>query len=106
MNDKRIFILILSIILISGCGAYTDVQKSVQQDRVLEVNQFCGASTEYVCEADDECITSGCSGHICQGKAEEQSITTCDYKDCYDAQKHNVRCACDYGTCKWKGNQK
>ena len=55
---------------------------------------FCGTSTYGSCTSDSGCITSGCSGQICQSVKEEPAITTCEYKDCYNAAKYGMACKC------------
>jgi eight-cysteine-cluster-containing protein len=72
---------------------------------------FCGNYTNGPCSSDSDCITSGCSGQICQSVQEEPVITTCDYRDCYDAVKYGMECKCmgsptataagNAGKCMW-----
>ncbi|MCX8147556.1 MAG: eight-cysteine-cluster domain-containing protein [Candidatus Woesearchaeota archaeon] len=61
---------------------------------------FCGISTKAKCSFDYECKTGGCSGQICEGK-DENTITTCEWKECYDAIIYGVTCGCFDGRCQW-----
>ena len=63
--------------------------------------EFCGMSTEFECISDSDCITDGCSGQICRGKVEDAIITTCEWKDCYNAEVYGVECGCVNGKCMW-----
>lgn len=62
---------------------------------------FCGSSTEAECDFDSDCKTAGCSGQICQGVKEEESFSTCEYKDCYNEETYGVSCGCVEGSCQW-----
>jgi len=63
---------------------------------------FCGTSTSGQCSADSDCTSGGCSGQVCQSKSEEPMITTCEYRDCYNAEEYGVKCSCANGACAWK----
>lgn len=69
----------------------------------LEINksEFCGSSTNFACSSDSDCKIGGCSSQVCQGKNEEDMITTCEYKDCYNSEKFNLNCRCENNKCKW-----
>ncbi len=73
------------------------------QNRIKEKikNTFCGTSTFGACKIDEDCITGGCSGSVCQSKNEEPNITTCEYKDCYNAEGYNTKCVCKKNRCTW-----
>ncbi|MFN7991366.1 MAG: eight-cysteine-cluster domain-containing protein [Candidatus Micrarchaeia archaeon] len=62
---------------------------------------FCGTETKAACAKDSDCVSGGCSGQVCQGKAEEPVVTTCEYRTCYDASAAGVRCGCVQGMCRW-----
>jgi eight-cysteine-cluster-containing protein len=62
---------------------------------------FCGWSTKATCKTDEDCIKGGCSAQVCQGKTEEPEITTCEWRDCYNAEAYNLRCGCFEGKCQW-----
>lgn len=63
---------------------------------------FCGTSTNGQCSVDSDCTSGGCSGQVCQSKSEEPMITTCEYRDCYNAEAYGVKCGCVSEQCKWK----
>ena len=63
--------------------------------------KFCGWSTYGKCNNDEDCIRSGCSKQVCQSKFEESIVTTCEWIDCYDANKYGVACKCVNGRCQW-----
>ncbi len=61
---------------------------------------FCGWSTYGKCESDEDCIVAGCSSQVCAAK-NESIVTTCEWKECYDAKKYGVSCKCINGRCQW-----
>ncbi|WP_202320270.1 eight-cysteine-cluster domain-containing protein [Archaeoglobus neptunius] len=63
-------------------------------------NEFCGWSTYAECKSDADCTVGGCSGQVCMGSGED-IVTTCDWKDCYDAKKFGMTCGCFEGQCQW-----
>src|SRR3989338_5349097 len=65
------------------------------------LEEFCGTSTEGECASDDDCVTGGGCGPVCQGAAEEPVNTTCEYRECYDSKKYGVECGCVEGKCQW-----
>lgn len=52
------------------------------------------------CVTDNDCITGGCSGTICQSKDSEPIFTTCEYLPEYACYKE-TRCGCVNGKCGW-----
>ncbi|HBR22030.1 MAG TPA: hypothetical protein DD713_05610 [Nitrospiraceae bacterium] len=62
---------------------------------------FCGWSTGGECKTDSDCIKGGCSGQVCQSKKEGAVITTCEWRECYNANKYKVSCKCIEGRCEW-----
>ena len=68
-------------------------------DRV-ELGGFCGTSTYVECTAASDCNIGGCSGQLC-GTTPENSITTCEWKECYDDAQYGVACGCFEGKCQW-----
>jgi len=62
---------------------------------------FCGTSTEGVCDSDSDCVTDGCSGQVCRSKSEESVITNCVALECHDNEKYGLECGCFSGKCKW-----
>jgi eight-cysteine-cluster-containing protein len=63
--------------------------------------KFCGRSTFGKCESDEDCVTGGCSGQVCQSRFEKPVITTCEWKECYNAEKYGMMCKCVEGKCQW-----
>jgi eight-cysteine-cluster-containing protein len=64
--------------------------------------EFCGTSTHGPCQTNEDCMTSGCSGQICQSTSEDALASDCMWTDCYDDEKYGVACTCYEGSCKWK----
>ncbi len=62
---------------------------------------FCGSSTEAACDSHADCTTGGCSGQIC-GHVSEEMISTCEYRDCYNAEAYLLQCGCVQGECRWR----
>lgn len=62
--------------------------------------EFCGWSTYAECKSDVDCTTGGCSGQVCMGVGEDV-VTTCEWKDCFDAKKFNMKCGCFENKCQW-----
>jgi eight-cysteine-cluster-containing protein len=63
--------------------------------------EFCGSSTYGNCASDSDCMNGGCSGQVCQSRNEEGVITTCEWKDCYSAEKYGLSCKCTNNKCQW-----
>ena len=82
-------------------GSVTDTKTSRITDE-----EFCGSSTEGSCSEDDDCVAGGCSGQVCASKNEEPIMTTCEYTECYDAEKYGVSCVCAEGKCRWSNENK
>jgi len=64
---------------------------------------FCSWSTNGTCMNDRGCIAVGCSGQICIAVTETYPITTCEWRDCYNASAYNLRCRCISNACQWAG---
>lgn len=62
---------------------------------------FCGKSTFGECQSDSDCITAGCSNSVCQSQNEEQTITTCEWRNCYNSTGKNINCICIKNKCLW-----
>lgn len=73
--------------------------------KMISINElgsgFCGLSSFDPCLDDSECVIGGCSGQICQSKNTEPVFTTCEYRDCYNAQQYEIICKCYQQTCRW-----
>lgn len=98
--------LILSSITISAIenDMNQNQDSGVTRERIKEVIEnrfFCGKSTFGACQTDADCITAGCSNSVCQSKTEEQSVTTCEWKDCYNSSTYKVNCLCINNKCAW-----
>lgn len=93
-----VIVSVFFVLVVSGC---------VQDDKNGVVppgsgkDAFCGSSTNGECVSDSDCITGGCSSSVCQSVTEESKITTCEWKECYDAKKYGVTCNCVGKTCQW-----
>jgi len=66
-----------------------------------DLASFCGNSTQGPCNADADCLTSGCGGEICQSNTEDPLVSECIYRECSDTSLHDVRCACQDAHCRW-----
>ena len=87
---KLIFILLIAyLVLINGCS-----EQMVSEEQ----EKFCGSSSFSSCLNDDDCLIGGCSGQICGG---EKTFSTCEYRDCYNAEKYGLSCGCIDGKCSW-----
>lgn len=71
------------------------------KENSISKGNFCGTSTFGNCVTDADCVTGGCSGEICQSKDEEPIIITCEYKDCYNTEKYELKCKCLTQQCQW-----
>jgi len=92
---KQILLVIIAIVVIAAIATYFLILK--KQD----LKGFCGWSTYGKCTTDKDCIKSGCSGEVCQSRFEEPVITPCQYKECYNPEKYNVKCKCINNKCQW-----
>jgi PKD repeat protein len=61
---------------------------------------FCGWSTSRACTADTDCEPGGSYDEVCK-RVDETVSSPEGYKDCYDAAKYGLYCACFYGMCQW-----
>ena len=67
--------------------------------------KFCGWSDYGKCNSNKDCVTDGCSAQVCRSKFGEPVITSCEWLDCYDAERFNVTCKCIDGKCQWTQNK-
>lgn len=88
----------------ANISGYYDLVEVYYEGRMVfpDLESFCGTSTGGACSADMDCIRGGCSAQVCQSRFEEQIITTCEWRDCYDAHDYGVLCACEEGACSWQ----
>jgi len=89
-----IAILIIAIVVV----LYIAMQKPAEKPS----EAFCGSSTEGRCSGNSDCKVGGCSGQVCQSKQEANIITTCEWRNCYNASAYNLECKCINGKCKWR----
>lgn len=64
-------------------------------------DNFCGISTHGKCSSDKDCIVGGCSNQVCQSIFEKPTITTCEWRECYNADFYGYKCGCINGRCEW-----
>lgn len=97
--------IIIAVILSSACTSEPESIENKTTPTETELppldTEFCGRSTNGACANDNDCMTGGCSGQVCQSKNEEPVITTCEYRECYDAKKYNAACRCTQSKCQW-----
>lgn len=89
---KKLFLLLL-LVFVFGCANETQEVVSGEKEG------FCGFSTFKVCSDNSECSIGGCSGQVCG--ASEDFVSTCEYRDCYDADAYNLKCKCVNEKCQW-----
>ncbi len=77
------------------------IKQEIYEVEISGEEPFCGWSTMANCESDKDCKTGGCSGQVCQPASEENAITTCEYRDCYNAKDYDLSCVCQGGICQW-----
>jgi eight-cysteine-cluster-containing protein len=53
------------------------------------------------CETDNDCVTTGCSGQICQSEKAEPLVSTCEWKEKYVCFEDKGKCVCREGVCAW-----
>lgn len=70
-------------------------------NKFKQKEDFCGWSTYEKCSSDPDCLTDGCSGQVCRSKFEEPTPTTCEWRECYNAQKYGLVCKCVENKCQW-----
>lgn len=89
---------------IRGFDAVVSVMSGMVESSIFtEIlrEDFCGRSTMSYCLNNLDCVRGGCSGSICQAKTDEQVLTTCEYRDCYDAASYGLSCSCVDSKCQW-----
>ncbi|MFH0875862.1 MAG: eight-cysteine-cluster domain-containing protein [archaeon] len=90
------FVYLMFILLLMGCN-----NSATSKNTLSLTDNFCGSSTKESCTKNNDCIEAGCSSQICQGKSREITMTTCEYRFCYDAKRYNLTCGCNAGSCMW-----
>jgi len=89
-----------SLTIVKKDGKYIIVKLTESTTTTIS-EDFCGTSTKGPCSTDEDCITGGCSSQVCQSSSEEPAITTCDWRDCYNARAYGLGCRCIQGKCMW-----
>ncbi len=59
---------------------------------------------EAECSVDSDCVTAGCSSHLCVPTSLSDVVTTCEYLEEYDCLPLST-CGCVDGQCAWDENQ-
>jgi eight-cysteine-cluster-containing protein len=95
VKNLRIF-FICALLCIAACKPGNSI---VAQNKVKD---FCGISSEGACKENTDCEAGGCSGQVCYAKSEGAPITTCEYKDCFNAKNFGMECRCVDDKCVWK----
>jgi eight-cysteine-cluster-containing protein len=109
MRKLAVFSVLIVVILVAGCvgqqGTAANPGNNATANNtnatVPPSTGFCGTSTRAACSSDADCVRGGCSSQVCYGKSEPPSATTCEWTECYDAQKYNMTCGCVGGKCAW-----
>jgi len=87
------------------CKTENEITKPETINQILStfrfIDEFCGTSSYGSCIVNSDCKAGGCSGQVCQSKYEESMITTCEYRDCYNAQSYGLDCKCVDKKCQW-----
>ncbi len=85
-----------------GSWAYdNEAKKCVFECEQKPKEGFCGSSTNAACSTNDDCAAAGCSGQICTAKSQGPVMTTCEYRECYNAAAYNLECSCVSNQCQW-----
>ncbi len=85
-------------------GVPSDDNNSFDEETIIspEVSEeFCGISTEFYCDVDEDCMIAGCTSQVCQGVVEDAGATICDARECYDSARYGVYCQCVENKCGW-----
>ncbi|MBI2584092.1 MAG: eight-cysteine-cluster domain-containing protein [Candidatus Aenigmarchaeota archaeon] len=104
----RTIIILSFLVVAAGCigqgtiGEDTETGESGFIVAGAELGGFCGFSTGSSCTKDSDCTVGGCSSQVCQGVSEESIITTCEYRECYNAPAFGAECGCANAKCTWR----
>ncbi len=81
---------------------FTEIVPPIEPEPFKEPKEgFCGQSTYGKCFTDLDCTKGGCSGEVCQSKDEESIITSCVFRECYNAETFGMQCKCVNEQCQW-----
>ena len=78
------------------------VAQAIEAGAPVKTADFCGVSKKSACEVDTDCVAAGCSNSICQATTDAQTISTCEFKDCYVAKNYGLSCGCVDKQCTWR----
>ncbi len=95
--EMAIGLLMFSLVLV-GCTTSSSNASPTPAASVTATAAVSVAALE--CRTDSDCVTSGCSGQLCQSKSSPSGITTCEYRDEYACYKPEG-CLCQAGKCAW-----
>ncbi|MBD3210150.1 eight-cysteine-cluster domain-containing protein [Candidatus Micrarchaeota archaeon] len=112
MGSMKILMVLFAALLVFGClqpegpanetPVENDTNESGETDETgIDLHGFCGWSTNGSCNESADCMVGGCSGQVCHSDSGEAPVTTCEWRDCYDADAYNVTCGCVQGECRW-----
>jgi len=80
---------------------FTDYSGQVREIKEIKwEGEFCGWSTYAECSSDTDCKVTGCSGQVCAG-IKEEIVTTCEWRECFDAGRYSMFCGCVNNKCQW-----
>ena len=99
--DKKI--LIIFLLTISLFLAACEVEDTPPDYQVPPTEDEI-PPTEAECKTDNDCVTGGCSGTLCQSKDAEPLMTTCEWREEYACYKQ-TSCSCINEKCQWKETQ-
>ena len=83
------------------CKGLFDKACKSYEDCVNVSGDFCGTSTNGICQTPSDCVTDGCSGQVCKSVSEAEIITTCEMRSCYNSSKYWKICDCVDNKCQW-----
>lgn len=68
---------------------------------LLQPSEYYGSSTYGPCQANNDCLISGCNLEICQSKAEETLVSICILPDKPLPPQLGYKCQCVAQKCQW-----
>ncbi len=96
----KVFTFLFSFVVIFSAGV-ASAENGTKHD-LRPPGEFCGRSTSGKCINDPDCVRGGCSRQVCQSAQEEPVITTCEWKECYNAAAFELECRCANERCQWE----
>ncbi len=95
-----LFFSLVSLVLLAACQK-DDGDGTLKGNQQQYLEPFCGTSTFAACSVDADCKAGGCSGQVCDAASAEPLVSTCEFRDCYDAARYEKRCGCVADKCAW-----